>query len=119
MSGAGMSRQWARPRPGWPRSGPTLLKLERVSRHDNFFELGGHSLLAMTMIERMRREGLRADVRMLFTAPTLQALAEAVDSGGGRRSARGRNAAQPHPAGLPGHHPRDAAADKADAARDR
>jgi len=54
------------------------LKLERVGRHDNFFELGGHSLLAVTMIERMRGEGMRSDVRTLFTAPTLRALAEAV-----------------------------------------
>src|SRR5262249_23211527 len=55
------------------------LKLERVGRHDNFFELGGHSLRAMTVIERMRREGIAADVRSLFTAPTLRALAESVE----------------------------------------
>ena len=60
------------------------LKLERVGRHDNFFELGGHSLLVITVIERMRREGMRADVRTLFTAPTLRALAETIkDSGDG------------------------------------
>ena len=60
------------------------LKLERVGRQDNFFELGGHSLLAVTMIERMRGEGMRADVRTLFTAPTLRALAETIkDSGDG------------------------------------
>jgi len=32
----------------------------------------------VTMIERMRREGMQADVRTLFTAPTLRALAEAI-----------------------------------------
>ncbi|HEX3758417.1 MAG TPA: amino acid adenylation domain-containing protein [Kofleriaceae bacterium] len=55
-----------------------LLQVERVGRHDNFFELGGHSLLAVRLIERMRRARLHADVRALFTAPTLAALATAV-----------------------------------------
>jgi aryl carrier-like protein len=52
-----------------------VLGVERVGRWDNFFELGGHSLLAVRVIERMRREGLAADVRALFTTPTLAALA--------------------------------------------
>ncbi|QGA53025.2 non-ribosomal peptide synthetase [Pseudomonas brassicacearum] len=59
-----------------------LLKVERVGRHDNFFELGGHSLLAMRLIERMRQAELSVDVRVLFSQPTLQALAAAV---GGHR----------------------------------
>ncbi|WP_207291177.1 non-ribosomal peptide synthetase, partial [Pseudomonas sp. FW300-N2C3] len=59
-----------------------LLKVERVGRHDNFFELGGHSLLAMRLIERMRQVELSVDVRVLFSQPTLQALAAAV---GGHR----------------------------------
>ncbi|HEX2190564.1 MAG TPA: amino acid adenylation domain-containing protein, partial [Longimicrobiaceae bacterium] len=58
-----------------------LLRVERVGRHDNFFELGGHSLLAVKLVERMRREGLHADVRALFTTPTLAALAAAVGGG--------------------------------------
>jgi amino acid adenylation domain-containing protein len=58
-----------------------VLKVEQVGRHDNFFELGGHSLSAITVIERMRREGMQADVRTLFTAPTPQKLAEAVKGG--------------------------------------
>ena len=57
-----------------------VLKLERVGRHDNFFELGGHSLLAITLIERMRRKGLHADVRAVFAAPTLAELAASVSS---------------------------------------
>jgi len=55
-----------------------LLKVERVGRHDHFFALGGHSLLAVTLIERMRQAGLKADVRALFTTPTLAGLAAAV-----------------------------------------
>ncbi|WP_421556644.1 amino acid adenylation domain-containing protein [Pseudomonas kitaguniensis] len=58
-----------------------VLKLERVGRHDHFFELGGHSLLAVSVIERMRQVGLSADVRVLFSQPSLAALAAAVGSG--------------------------------------
>ncbi|WP_373271075.1 non-ribosomal peptide synthetase [Pseudomonas syringae] len=55
-----------------------LLDVERVGRHDHFFELGGHSLLAVKLIERMRQQHLSADVRVLFSQPTLEALAAAV-----------------------------------------
>ena len=53
-----------------------LLKRERVGRHDNFFELGGHSLLAITLVEHMRRADLQTEVRNIFAAPTLAALAD-------------------------------------------
>nr|WP_240979180.1 non-ribosomal peptide synthetase [Longimicrobium terrae] len=55
-----------------------VLGVERVGRGDGFFELGGHSLLAVTLIARMRGRGMHADVRTVFTAPTLAALAAAV-----------------------------------------
>jgi amino acid adenylation domain-containing protein len=60
-----------------------LLKVERVGRYDHFFELGGHSLLAIRLIEEMRCEGLHADVRALFTNPTLAALATVVSGESG------------------------------------
>ena len=62
-----------------------LLDVERVGRHDNFFELGGHSLLAVSLMGRLRRLGLSADVKVLFGQPTLCALAAAL--GGGREVA--------------------------------
>ncbi|RMQ40246.1 Non-ribosomal peptide synthetase SyfB, partial [Pseudomonas cichorii] len=61
-----------------------LLHVERVGRHDNFFEMGGHSLLAVTLIARMRRLGMTADIRVLFAQPTLLALANSADSSQGR-----------------------------------
>ncbi|HVY38154.1 MAG TPA: amino acid adenylation domain-containing protein, partial [Polyangia bacterium] len=65
-----------------------VLRVERVGRNDNFFELGGHSLVAVTLVERMRRSGLTADVRAIFTSPTLAALAKAVaDTDGGAQGA--------------------------------
>lgn len=56
-----------------------LLGVKCVSRHDNFFELGGHSLLAVKLIVQLRRAHLIAGVQTLFSAPTLAALALALE----------------------------------------
>ncbi|GAB2934280.1 hypothetical protein GCM10027280_22590 [Micromonospora polyrhachis] len=61
-----------------------VLGIEQVGRHDNFFALGGHSLLALRVLERMRRQGVHADVRMLFGSPVLADLATAVGAGPAR-----------------------------------
>ena len=85
-----------------------------MGRHDNFFELGGHSLLAVTLIERMRQQGLQAEVRTLFATPTLAELAAAVCDGE-RRGSRCR--ANRIPAGCEDDHAGDAAAGGAAARR--
>ena len=56
-----------------------LLKLEQVGRNDHFFELGGHSLLVVTLIERLRQQGLSANVRAVFATPILAEMAAALD----------------------------------------
>jgi amino acid adenylation domain-containing protein len=55
-----------------------ILGIEKVGIHDNFFELGGHSLLMISLIERMRQQGLYTDVRTFYATPTLAALASTV-----------------------------------------
>ncbi|MDC9594349.1 non-ribosomal peptide synthetase, partial [Xenorhabdus sp. IM139775] len=53
-----------------------LLGLEHVGRHDHFFELGGHSLLIVSLMERLHKLGWRLEVRSVFDAPILRALAQ-------------------------------------------
>ena len=55
-----------------------VLGVEKVGRNDNFFDLGGHSLLAVRMLEKMRRAGIRVDVRTIFASPVLAAMAASV-----------------------------------------
>ncbi len=73
-SGAQLAHRYVAPRNATEetlcRIWAEALGVERVGIDDNFFELGGHSLLAVTLIERLRREGLASDVRSLFAHPT-------------------------------------------------
>ncbi|WP_377155075.1 AMP-binding protein [Roseateles sp. UC29_93] len=57
-----------------------VLGAARIGRRDHFFELGGHSLLALRLIERLRREGHRAQVRQVFEHPRLDDFARAIAS---------------------------------------
>ncbi|MDH5546983.1 MAG: amino acid adenylation domain-containing protein, partial [Gammaproteobacteria bacterium] len=57
-----------------------VLKRETIGVYDNFFELGGHSLLATQLVSRIRKHfEVELQVRLLFTDPTLQALAKQID----------------------------------------
>ncbi|RAO77934.1 non-ribosomal peptide synthetase [Dyella jiangningensis] len=58
-----------------------VLALPDLDVRDNFFALGGHSLLAAQLTARLNREfGIALSFRTLFDAPTVEGLAEAIDS---------------------------------------
>ncbi|WP_273941667.1 non-ribosomal peptide synthetase [Kutzneria chonburiensis] len=55
------------------------LGVERVGLEDNYFELGGDSILSIRITSRLRAEfGVEVSPRVLFTAPTVAALADAL-----------------------------------------
>jgi acyl carrier protein len=61
-----------------------LLGLDRVGVTDNFFAVGGHSLLVTRLVTRMRAElGVQLPLQVVFDAPTVADMADAVERGRG------------------------------------
>jgi polyketide synthase 12 len=65
------------------------LRLEQIGVDDNFFELGGNSLVGLNLIAKLRaRLGMESlPAHLLYEAPTIAALAQAL-RGDGRRAAQ-------------------------------
>ncbi len=58
----------------------SVLGLSHINVDQNFFDIGGHSLLATQVLSRVRTEmGVDINLRDLFAAPTVAALARDVD----------------------------------------
>lgn len=64
-----------------------ILGTKVANVNDNFFHLGGHSLLATQVVSRVARAfGIELPVRVIFEAPTVALLAEAVKNHSGEQS---------------------------------
>jgi acyl-coenzyme A synthetase/AMP-(fatty) acid ligase len=58
-----------------------VLGREAIGVHENFFAIGGHSLKVMQVVARLhRRLGLEVPVKVFFEAPTIEGLAEALET---------------------------------------
>lgn len=56
-----------------------VLDLDAVGIDDNYFALGGDSIRSVSIITRLREEGLSTTVGQLFDTPTIRTLAETVE----------------------------------------
>lgn len=61
-----------------------VLQRQPIGVTDNFFDLGGHSLLAVRLFARLNKQfGHNLPLAILFTAPTIAALADVMEAAGG------------------------------------
>jgi thioesterase domain-containing protein/acyl carrier protein len=74
-----------------------VMRVERVGLHDNFFELGGHSLLGVQMFSRIEREFHTAlPMATLFQTPTVESLAQEIETASATRQRSLLVPIQPH-----------------------